>query len=58
MVVRALMSARNSSETFDLRCLVREKLIEFIAKEHPEALPTTRVEEPSLTKFKISETGI
>ncbi len=27
MVVRALMSARNSGETFDLRCLVREKLI-------------------------------
>ncbi|SEI74516.1 Mechanosensitive ion channel [Dyadobacter sp. SG02] len=58
MVVRALMSARNSSETFDLRCLVREKLIEFIAKEHPEALPATRVEEPAESKFRISETGI
>ncbi|NIJ53335.1 mechanosensitive ion channel family protein [Dyadobacter arcticus] len=44
MVVRALMSARNSSETFDLRCIVREKMIEFIAQEYPEALPTTRIE--------------
>jgi hypothetical protein len=52
------MSARNSGETFDLRCLVREKLIEFIVNEHPEALPATRVEEPNQAKFKISETGI
>lgn len=58
MVVRALMSARNSGETFDLRCLVREKLIEFIVNEHPEALPATRVEETAQTKFRISETGI
>lgn len=53
MVVRALMSARNSGETFDLRCLVREKLIEFIATEHPEALPATRVEETSFPKAKL-----
>jgi small-conductance mechanosensitive channel len=45
MVVRALMSARNSSETFDLRCLVREKMIEFIIQEYPEALPATRIED-------------
>ncbi|ACT93975.1 mechanosensitive ion channel family protein [Dyadobacter fermentans] len=58
MVIRALMSARNSGETFDLRCLVREKLIEFISNEHPEALPATRVEEQTQTKFRVSETGI
>ncbi|WP_353717880.1 mechanosensitive ion channel domain-containing protein [Dyadobacter sp. 676] len=58
MVVRALMSARNSSETFDLRCLVREKLIEFIAKEHPEALPATRVEESQPVKFRLPDQGI
>jgi small-conductance mechanosensitive channel len=45
MVVRALMSARNSSQTFDLRCLVREKMIAFITEEFPEALPSTRIEE-------------
>ena len=45
MVVRALMSARNSSQTFDLRCIVREKLIEFISTEYPEALPSHRLED-------------
>ncbi|CAG5068487.1 hypothetical protein DYBT9623_01218 [Dyadobacter sp. CECT 9623] len=54
MVVRAIMSARNSSETFDLRCLVREKMIEFIAKEYPEALPSTRIED-SQSQVRIPE---
>lgn len=58
MVIRALMSARNSSETFDLRCIVREKLIEYIANEHPEALPATRVEESVQAKFKLPEEGV
>jgi len=42
--LRALMSARNSSDAFDLRCHVREKLIEFIQNEYPESLPKTRSE--------------
>lgn len=46
MVVRALMSARNSSQAFDLRCFVREKLIEFIREEHPESLPRFMVSDP------------
>lgn len=45
MVVRALMSARNSSQTFDLRCLVREKIIEFIREEYPESLPSLLIED-------------
>ncbi|WP_031526887.1 mechanosensitive ion channel family protein [Dyadobacter crusticola] len=57
MVVRALMSARNSGETFDLRCLVREKMIEFIVQEYPEALPSTRIED--LQKpMRIHDTGL
>ena len=39
MELRCLMSARTASQTFDLRCVVREKLIAFLQKEHPEALP-------------------
>lgn len=42
--LRALMSARNSSEAFDLLCYIREKLIAFIQEEHPEALPKIRTE--------------
>jgi small-conductance mechanosensitive channel len=42
MELRCLMSARTASQTFDLRCEVREKLIAFLQKEHPEALPHSR----------------
>jgi small-conductance mechanosensitive channel len=42
MELRCLMSARSSGQTFDLRCEVREKLIDFLQREHPEALPHSR----------------
>ncbi len=42
--LRALVSARNAPQTWDLRCEVREKLIAFLQREHPHALPTARVE--------------
>lgn len=44
MELRCLMSARSAGQTFDLRCEVREKLIAFLQKEHPEALPRQRNE--------------
>lgn len=40
--VRALMSATNSSRAWDLRCLVREKLVQFLQERYPECLPKTR----------------
>ena len=36
------MSAASSGQAFDLRCEVREKMIDFLQREHPEALPTAR----------------
>jgi small-conductance mechanosensitive channel len=42
MELRCLMSARSGGQSFDLRCEVREKLIDFLQKEHPEALPHSR----------------
>jgi small-conductance mechanosensitive channel len=42
--LRALMDARNSSDAWDLRCLVREKLLEYLQKNHPESLPRYRGE--------------
>ncbi|HTW48670.1 MAG TPA: mechanosensitive ion channel family protein [Acidobacteriaceae bacterium] len=42
--LRALMDARNSGDAWDLRCLVREKLIEFLQKNYPESLPRVRGE--------------
>ncbi|RZK56923.1 MAG: mechanosensitive ion channel [Pedobacter sp.] len=42
--VRFLMSAKNSSEAFDLRCYVRENMIAFINQNYPDSLPKTRLE--------------
>ncbi len=42
MELRCLMSARSAALAFELRCEVREKLIDFLQKEHPEALPRSR----------------
>ncbi|OUJ72250.1 mechanosensitive ion channel protein MscS [Hymenobacter crusticola] len=42
MELRALVSASDSSRTFDLRCIVREKLVAFIQQHYPESLPKTR----------------
>ena len=44
MEVRALMSAADSSIAWDLRVLIREKLIAFLQQNFPESLPRTRVE--------------
>jgi small-conductance mechanosensitive channel len=40
--IRALASARNASDAFDLRCLVREQLIIFLQQHHPDSLPRQR----------------
>jgi small-conductance mechanosensitive channel len=40
--IRILVSARNSSDLFDLRCNVRERMIYFLQQSLPGALPTTR----------------
>jgi small-conductance mechanosensitive channel len=42
--LRALMSAADASTAWDLRCHVREKLIEFVQKNYPDALPKLRAE--------------
>lgn len=41
--VRLLVSSRNSGDLFDLRCAVRERMIEFLNAHHPYALPRLRV---------------
>ncbi|GAC1356506.1 MAG: mechanosensitive ion channel [Acidobacteriaceae bacterium] len=42
MELRCLVSSRNASENFDLRCLVRERMTAFLRDRYPEAFPTTR----------------
>src|SRR5215471_17744836 len=40
--VRALVSATDPGKTFDLRCEVREGLIQFLCHNYPESLPRSR----------------
>jgi small-conductance mechanosensitive channel len=42
--LRALVDARDSSSAWDLRCYVREKLIQFLQEKYPNALPRVRAE--------------
>jgi hypothetical protein len=42
--LRALVSARNAPESWDLRCEIREKLLAFLRQEMPEALPRERAD--------------
>ena len=44
MELRCLMSSGGSAQLFDLRCIVREKMIEFVKENYPGALPTMRWE--------------
>lgn len=44
MQLRALMDARNSGDAWDLRCYVREHLMEFIHRNYPGGLPRYRGE--------------
>jgi small-conductance mechanosensitive channel len=42
MQLRALVSANSAPAVWDLRCEVREKLVEFLQREYPSALPRRR----------------
>lgn len=41
--IRALASAADASQAWDLRCEIREKLIRYLRDEHPESLPRLRL---------------
>lgn len=44
MQVRVLVSAADAGKTWDLRCRVREKLIDFIQRDYPHCLPHLRTD--------------
>jgi small-conductance mechanosensitive channel len=48
--VRGLMTAKDASTAFDLRCEVREAVLAFVRAEMPEALPRRRVEMAGVEK--------
>lgn len=57
MEVRALMSARNSGDAFDLRCYVRENLLQFITNHFKEAFPKDRTLMDGFTLSRADTTG-
>lgn len=42
IAVRGLVSARTSPQAWDLRCEIREKMINWLQNDHPQALPRLR----------------
>jgi len=44
MELRCLMSSRDAAKGWDLKCDIREGLIDFIRSHHPESLPRLRAE--------------
>lgn len=53
MQLRALVSARNAPQSWDLRCEIREKLVAFLREKMPEALPRERTDvSPPLAMFE------
>jgi small-conductance mechanosensitive channel len=44
MELRALMSADDSGRAWNLRCEIREKLLDFLQKNYPQSLPRIRAE--------------
>lgn len=56
--LRALMSASNSSLLWNLRCDVREKLLQFLQRTYPEGLPQIRMNMVGQEKLLPSKTAI
>lgn len=56
--VRLLMSAKDASNLFDLRCDMREGLLEWLTEHQPEAFVRTRIEASAehLPEPSVSET--
>jgi small-conductance mechanosensitive channel len=53
--VRALVSSLNAGKNFDLRCQVREGLIEFLRSRYPESLPRVRMAMQRLEETAVPE---
>lgn len=45
MQLRALVSAANAGQAWDLRCHVREALVDFVQREYPQYLPRLRLDD-------------
>jgi small-conductance mechanosensitive channel len=55
--LRILVSARNSGESWDLRCEMREKIITWLAAAYPEALPKLRADTRAMETTAVARPG-
>jgi small-conductance mechanosensitive channel len=53
--LRALVSAHDASKAWDLRCRVREALVDFMQREYPESLPRMRAEVDTSEKHALPD---
>jgi hypothetical protein len=55
--LRCVVSATNAGELWDLRCLVREQLVEWVRDRHPDALPRMRADVEASTLTALTPSG-
>jgi len=53
--VRALMTAEDAPTSWDLRCEVREQLVRYLQKRHPQALPRLRMAQAELGGAEVGQ---
>jgi hypothetical protein len=58
MEVRVLVSAADAGKAWDLRCELREKLIDFLQRNYPQCLPRMRAEVVSNNDGGTGATGL
>jgi hypothetical protein len=46
MQLRILVSSASASQNGDLRCFLRERLLDYIAREFPDSFPRLRIDDP------------
>jgi small-conductance mechanosensitive channel len=56
--LRALMSAADAPSVWDLKCDMREHMIDYIRRNHPESLPRLRVEDVPEPRRIVGTRGV
>ncbi len=58
MTLRAVVSASDAGRVWDLRCVVREKLVTWLQQQHPDALPRVRAESLALGTTDVAPASV
>ncbi|MFB9321702.1 mechanosensitive ion channel family protein [Cryptosporangium minutisporangium] len=53
--VRALVTAKDAPTLFDLRCHVRERLVQWLRESYPQALPRSRADVTGIPGLRIDK---